>query len=382
MADIKLENKGVIELAYNKINGVVSEIGAKIDSSVYSSFRDVFYNSITYNLIGIMLVIWCIKNMKGGIGKEELFKGGIWLITLLFVYGVLYNFNTYQEFKQWFLIPALLAKTAFSTLGNGDNAGAILGVLIEKPFELYADAFNVGLKELDGWGPEFDILMDYLIVFIVLFPWLIYSILVTIVCLGIIIIQVLSTLASFIFGSFAPLMIMLLIIPQLRGNFFSWLKNYIAITLFLPMSMLALLAMQKSNEVAGINNPEMIFFNFLYSFFMAIMGLILGIYILKKAPEWINMCIGSTESGSGFGAGAAQATIGAATGGTMLMGSSIANIASGGRFSNALKNMKENGGLSSAIGRKLFGKKEKENKKDNSETKNGMTATSQHYDKK
>ncbi|KGI55670.1 type IV secretion system protein [Campylobacter sp. MIT 97-5078] len=393
-----------IATTYNRFNAMIANLGANIDATMYSSLSYIFYNSLAYCLIGIILVFWCIRHLKSGFAKDDLFKGGIWLILFIFIYGTLSSLGTYQEFKSWFLLPQKLLKAMVSSFAGGGNVGEIMERVIETPLNFWVQGYEFGIQAQEegdnalGYvankGGSFDDMFNIITSFFRMFLWLVYILLLAIVCAGIIIMQVASSFASFIFGSFAPIMMICLLTPQTRGNFFSWLKNYIAITLFVPMTMFSLMVMDKINEFAGIQSGEFIYRNVFYTFFIGLLNLLIGIYILRKIPEWINTMIGSTENGGGFTAGAAQAVLGATAGAGMLVGGlagktafETANMATGGKLGtglNALQSYSQSkGGMTGVAGELFKGgfKNLKKNIQQHQVQKNGFNASSQYYNK-
>lgn len=297
----------IIQIYENIIN-LTKEIEHSITSSMYGGFYDLFYNSIAYNLIGIILVVWAIKHMKSGFSKDDLFKGGMWLITLAFVYGTLSSAGAYQELKNIFKIPAnILTYTIAGAIGgNGSNMGQVMGDVIVIPAEIHEGAWEHGFEENKGiFTPDF--LTNIWTSFSILIYWLVIIARILLAVL-VMIMQVASEFAYGVFSSFACIMIPLLLMPQTRANFFSWLRSIIAISLFLPMSILPMLAMQKLDNtiLGGGNKEEFLWNNPLVSTLAGLLGCLIAFYILKKIPEWINVIVGSNETGSGFDIAAAQ----------------------------------------------------------------------------
>lgn len=308
-------SKSAISTAYAKINAVSSQISSSIDGQMFSTFSSIFFSSIVYNIIGIIIVFWLIYRMKnGGFSKDDIFKGGIWLIVLLFIYGVLSDFKAYSEFKSWFMIPAHIVKAMITSFAGTSNMGDILANTFSIPYDMYFSSREYGMtadqkfhKEWYGRVINFKPMMSYLAIAA---WWLVIGAYFIIIVM-IMIMQIGALFACGLFSCFAPILMMLLIVPQTRPYFFSWLKNLISISLYVPMSALPLLVIQKINDSIKLTAPNL-WNNTTFYFFMSIIALFIAFYIMQKIPEWINTVMGTQDSGNGYSAATAQSIIGGA----------------------------------------------------------------------
>lgn len=301
---------------YEAVSNVSGQIGHTISNAMYGGFHDLFYNSIAYNLIGIILVVWCIKHLKSGFSKDDLFKGGMWLIILAFVYGGLSSAGAYEDFKKMFNIPANILTYVIAGASDGKNVAEIMGDTISKSAEIHEWAWEYGFtKENSGfWSWIKPDAMSAIWVTIVIFMYWIVIIGKIIIAIFVMVMQIASYLGFQIFSSLACVMLPLLLMPQTRQNFFAWMRNVIAISLYLPMSLLPMLAINKMDSITlGSNDPvkagQYLWDNVIASTLFGFFACVISFFLLKKIPEWVNVITGSNETGSGFDIGAAQGIV-------------------------------------------------------------------------
>lgn len=323
----KVQSAGVIQNVYNTLIQVSAQVTGKMDASIFSAMQSIFFNSLAFSLVGIILVFWLFKHMKAGFSRDDLFKGGVWLIYLCCIYAIMTSFSAYSEFKSLFLIPQHIMKACIGSFAGTSDAGAMLDRTFSKVYDVYFQAQNYGARKdkefIESWDfgiVELEYPMSYLAVAI---WWMVIGFYLLII-IGIFIMQIASNFALSIFGCLAPMLIWLLLIPQTRGYFFSWLKNYIAISFYIPMTMLPLLLINKGQNYMDLTDITL-WKNTLSQFSMSMVLGILAIYLLFKIPEWINIILGTQESGAGFTAQAAQSMMTGATQGIVTGASMGAN---------------------------------------------------------
>lgn len=317
-AEESQSKSGVISTVYSQLTQTSAQLTGKMDGSIFSAMQTIFFNSLAFSLIGLILVFWLFKHLKGGgFSRDDLFKGGTWLITVACIYGIMSSYSAYAEFKSWFLIPQHILKVVIGSFAGTSNAGAMLDNLVVKVIVVWEKAYDYGLEDIasdqgaisklfgggeDGWRTNIIVFLGLLIWFFTIGGY-------TIIAVIIFIMQIMSNFALSIFGCFAPMVIILLLIPQTRGYFFSWLKNYIAISFYIPMTMLPLMLLDKGMGLMNLNETTLWENTFSQFAFSLVLGGI-AFYILTKIPEWINIILGTQESGSGFLAGTAQSMVG------------------------------------------------------------------------
>lgn len=303
----------IILTLYNTLIQVSASVTGSMDASIFSAMQNIFFNSIAYSLIGLILVFYLFFHLKAGFSRDDLFKGGTWLIVLACVYGIMSSFSAYSEFKSWFLIPQSIMKVAIGSATGTSDAGQMLNNTFAKVYDVFWAALDYGAqKEADENNLIFDDpgFSNYFMAFIKIIFWWVSILAYAFVVLVIFIMQIASNFALSIFGCFAPMLVFLLLMPQTRGYFFSWLKNYIAISFYIPMTMLPLLLIDKSLSYVNLDPKGItLWTDTMKTTLMSLVIVVLALYILMKIPEWINIILGTQESGGGFTAGAAQGMI-------------------------------------------------------------------------
>lgn len=311
-AEEKQPTAGVISTVYSQLTQTSAQLTGQIDGSIFGAMQSIFFNSLAFSLIGLILVFWLFKHLKGGgFSRDDLFKGGTWLIIVACIYGIMSSYSAYAEFKSWFLIPQHILKAVIGSFAGGQSAGGMLDSLVSKVIDVYFEAQLYGAKEYakdNFFSSEADWFQNAMAYVAIGVWWLTIGAYI-ILAIIVFIMQIMSNFALSIFGCFAPMVIILLLIPQTRGYFFSWLKNYIAISFYIPMTMLPLMILDKGMGLMKLN--EQTLWNNTFSHFaMSLVLAGIAFYILTKIPEWINIILGTQESGSGFLAGTAQSMVG------------------------------------------------------------------------
>lgn len=318
-----VKSAGIIQSVYNTLIQVSAQVTGKMDASIFSAMQSIFFNSLAFSLVGIILVFWLFNHMKAGFSRDDLFKGGVWLIYLCCIYAIMTSFSAYSEFKSLFLIPQHIMKACIGSFAGTSDAGAMLDRTFSEVYDVYwaAQEYGANIFAEQNWifdDPDF---LQNAVAYIAIGVWWITIGFYLLIIIGIFIMQIASNFALSIFGCLAPMLIWLLLIPQTRGYFFSWLKNYIAISFYIPMTMLPLLLINKGQNYMDLTY-ETLWENTLSQFSMSMVLGILAIYLLFKIPEWINIILGTQESGGGFTAQAAQSMMTGATQG-MVTGASM-----------------------------------------------------------
>lgn len=313
---IKMTGQG-----YETLTKTVNQISANMEEGIFNAFSAIFFNSIAYNLIGIIVVVWAIYHMRSGFSRDDIFKGGIWLLTICFIYGVLSSYGAYAEFKSWFLIPQLIMQEVVHSLAGGQNLVDILKDTLALPYSKMMDAIRVGIYIYEeghnglgikgnGGGSFGDDITNYALANIVMAIWaLLICGSITLLVLIIFIIQIATMFSLTVFGCFAPIMVACLVMPQTKGFFFSWLRNYISISLYLPLSVFPLLIIQSITKATELNGGKL-FVNTGFYVFIFVIAILVAFYITLKIPEWINIIMGTQEGHSNMAM--AQSAIGGA----------------------------------------------------------------------
>ena len=299
-----LDNLTFVEDAYNSALSATQNVCKTLISKSYSSISSIFNNVISV-LLALIACIWLFKHLKTGtISREELFKALIWVITFVIVYVLLNSRAAFDEFIQMFFIPQHLANSALTT--GGGNVANQLNQAFIMPYKTYFAAQEAGyneiveflgiiLKEL-GIGP----LIAFFGSRIGLFVYTFYILFLMVLIIAIIIIHLYSTFLSFIYMTFLPIMIPLLLIPQTKSIFFAWVKSFIGITMYVPLSMIPVSIITKINSLMT-SNGESIWQNTMYYSFLGLVFVVISFLILYKIPTWISELLGVANQGVGAG---------------------------------------------------------------------------------
>lgn len=315
----KIATTNIIKTSYETTLNIAVKIANEIVQHSYSAIQSFLFNGAFISLLGIIVCIWLFKHLKtGGIPRDEMFKALIWIIVAVFVYVLMSSPTAFNEFRTWILIPQHILMNAFSNFLDGGNIGDKLNNVFTQAYKLGWDSYEYGKNELiknnafDTSLVNLSKLLSPVASYITLFLYYIYQGLLLIIILGISIFNIASSFMMTIFTSFLPLCLPLLLINQTRGHFFAWLKTFIGISFYIPLSLIPLELLNAIQKMAGIQNGEALWNNAFYYPFLSCFFAIISVYLLLKIPTWVNQIMGTQESGGGFGIGATSALMGAA----------------------------------------------------------------------
>lgn len=313
-------------------------------AGAYKSISSIFNNVVSI-LLGLIAFFWLFSHLKNGtISREEVYKALIWVIVFIIVYVLLNSKAAFEEFQGIFIIPQHIVKAALTaSFSMGGNVGEILNYSFVKPFmmifEIVPNVFTAIFSEA-AWYEK--VVAGIIAIFVssgVGTFYLIYILCNLIVCIAIIIINLYSYFLSAIYIIFLPIMIPLLLISKTRSIFFAWVKSYIAITMYIPMSMIPLGIINKMSKVIVENSNTVFLHKLSFLTIMGIVSCVIAIIVLTKIPTWINELLGVQNQGVGIGgalgmlktAGMAvgSAGMGALPAMAKSMGTSMANLKSG-----------------------------------------------------
>lgn len=274
----------------------------------------------------------------------------MWVITFVIVYVLMNSEKAFHEFHKMLLIPQHLVS---ALVGGGDNAANQLNKAFIMPYKALFDSIEFGRNEIyDKMGTVMQALGvadsvawygSRIGMWIYLFVLVFFAILI----IAIIVVQIYSKFLSCIYLIFLPIMIPLLLISKTRGIFFAWVKSYIGITLYLPLSMIPVSIMISINKLMTQNGGEL-WHNTTYYTFLMITFIVISFGLLSKIPTWLNELLGVAGQGVGAGgaigmlksAGMAYGALGKNIAGNILnsksatgaIGRTLANVATGGMY--------------------------------------------------
>lgn len=332
--------------AYNYLLRFTKSMCEDMIAGAYKSISSIF-NNIVSILLGLIAFFWLFSHLKNGtISREEVYKALIWIIVFIIVYVLLNSRAAFEGFQGIFLLPQSIVKAALTaSFGMGGNVGEILNYSFVKPFMMIFDivpqVFKAMLNEVIA--NPFKLLLAGIIAICVSSGigafYGIYILFNFIVCISIIMINLFSYFLSAIYIIFLPILIPLLLISKTRSIFFAWVKSYIAITMYIPMSMIPLGIINKMSKVIVENSGTIFIHKLAFLTILGIISCIIALVVLKKIPNWISELLGVQEQGVGMGgalgmlklAGMGLGSVGMAALPAMAksMVGSIANLKSG-----------------------------------------------------
>lgn len=351
-----------IDAVYSALNEPLQIMFEKIFDGISSTL----HNGVAYTVIGLIVMFWLIFRLKNGYPtREDIFKAGKFIVITSFVFGVFANYQIYQTFINWFMLPALWVKAGVSELlPTNVNFGAMVSQIINLMDEMDDKFFSVAYSKINSsmsfhplsW---FDINPnDYLFTIIQLIPWYIYKFFIWLLLIGIVGIVLISSFTALIILAGAPLFIPLLMIDSAKQYFWSWLKLFISYSLYAPVAFVVLSLtlsplsefQDLMNSINGNEKIELIVANPWSYFFVKIVIALIGIYLLTKIPTWISQVMGvqGLDGGGAGVAGMAMGTVAGITGGA-IAGGIGAKVAGGSFLSGAGR-----GAVNSTIGGKTI----------------------------
>ena len=346
---------------FNSIYTILQEGFQNLMESVYSAVSGMLMNGIMYSIVGLIVLFWLIKRLKGDFSsREETYKSIIWVATACFIFAIMSNYNAYLGFLEILRIPVLYVTDTIVNVfidnsnGNVDNLGELLGGAWDKINTILVGTNDYGLSQMASswWNPR-KIFIHIITMLQMFIFWLIHSIL----FIGLGCIFIVSSILVNIILSLAPLVIPLLIIPQTRGYFFSWFKLMLSYAMYAPFGLLVLSFSSANIDKTITQNNALgqeiyqAFYEktFDYILIPSLLALI-SIYLLTKIPSWINQILG-TQNQEGGGLGAVGAIIGAGmTGGGAFAGGALSGLTENKGIGGALKQ----GALNAIPGGKLI----------------------------
>ena len=339
---------------YTMLINFAFDLTKRLISKSYSAISSIFNNVISV-LLGLIAFFWLFKHLKTGtISREEAFKAMTWVIIFVIVYVLLNSRAAFEEFNKMFFIPQHLVSSALSI--NEGNTAQQLNSAFVKPFIILSQIPGVVMDYYladKAWYEIFDSLGSMILgAFsggLTALIFLLYIICNLIVVIAVTIIHMYSTFLSGIYIAFLPIMIPLLLIPQTKSIFFAWVKSFIGITMYVPLSMIGVAIINECANMIiqrGAYNTINVVGNIGLYTLLGIISCIIAILLLYKIPTWISELLGVANQGVGaggalgmmktagmglgaYGKGVASNILNSKSGGTALA-RTLGNIATGG----------------------------------------------------
>ena len=324
-----IDSANAIGIAYDSIMSLAQQTTGSLVGRAYKGISYI-YNNVISVLLALIACIWLFKHLKTGtINKEELFKAMVWVITFVIVYVLLNSRAAYDEVASWFFIPQHILNSIFGGQVNvSSNLITIFGDPLLKTFSLGANVYGDFTKNIGLW--KFQYIAGIPVTQAIMSIYLLYLVIALAVSIAVAIMHLYSTFLAGIYLTFLPIIISLIIIPQTKALFGAWIKSFVGITAYIPLSNIALNILNANPakiSVAGEMNASAMNAVFIYSFTGILLG-IAGIAILYKIPTWIAELLGVANQGVGAGGVIGMARTGAdgLSKATMSKFSSLANL--------------------------------------------------------
>lgn len=290
---------------YDYLIGFTQSMSKDLKDNAYKAISSIFNNVISV-LLGLIAFFWLFKHLKtASISREEAFKAIVWVIVFVFVYVLLNSHGAFTEFLSWFSIPQDIVKAALTGALGGGNIGDKLNYALTKPFFLIFDitpeVFWHTWNEYNGLQAFLALALAPTISVGMAIFYSIYLLMLFIIVVAIIIIHMYATFLSAIYAAFLPIMIPLLLIPQTKSIFFAWVKSYISITMYIPLSMLPLTIINKVSVMIGTSSLDYIVPKLFFYTLLGMVSCVIAILLLQKIPTWISELLGTANQGVGIG---------------------------------------------------------------------------------
>lgn len=340
--------KSVIEKSWiDSIQMIMQDSLKPLFQNIFEGIQQTLYNGVAYTTIGMLVMLWCLNLLKNGYPtREDLWNGAKWIVTVCFVFGIFYSYETYTAFLGWLMIPTQWLKSATAGLfnGSGESFGVLITNAINSLNDVLINLWNTGISKNTQGLFSTELTAMIATAFGMICFWIFY-LLNMIVLLGVTCVILSSTFFAMIILSFAPVLIPLLITRRTSPYFYSWLKLFISYSLFIPLSFFILsICMIPIQKVQEFGNFEEVYNNQFINFLVPSVISFICIYMLIKIPNWVSQVMGVQGLDSAGSNGGSEIV---KTGGNIagaFAGGAIASKIAGSSFGGAIKQ-----GIASAI---------------------------------
>ena len=358
---------------YNIIAKQIDNVTGALISGTYYTANSILFNGVSYTIIGLIAMFWLMQRLKDNFPKEQLWKAFVWICITAFVFGAFGSITAYKELLTWFNIPSYWANDIASSVSGGGNIatkfGNIWDILIQKRNDYWNYATKTecdncytyaegSLFVPDGVTTFVNALKDAL-VFLNTLTYHIFILLIIIMLLAVAAMTLVAQFIARVLLSISPMVVPLIIIPQTRAYFFSWLKLYISVSLYPALALLILGIAYKSVKLIDGKSGRELWDNPFANVFPSLCMTLIAIYTITKIPNWIQQIMGTSDGGMGASAGGAMmalATSGASKiGGKAWSGTKKAGGATLRTGGNVISKISDNASASNRIGIRALG---------------------------
>ena len=300
---IDKSGKFVVE-SYNNVLKLTQSVAQSMVNAAYKKMHDFMNSGIIYTLIALIVCFWLIKLMKNGgeISKEEIYKAIMFVVVFTIIYVILNSKTAFNEVMNMFKLPSYLMQSIFGGQDSLNNSlEKVFGEPFKNTFKVYMNVYNSFVDTVTIWGTQYIIGLPFSSSIISIY--LLYILIALAVMLAVSIIQFYSIFLMGIYECFAPIVIFLLLIPQTKSIFFAWLKSYIGISMYVPLSGIAIKILAANPQKINTNENEIVaIIQSIFTFSLTgLLLAVLAITILSKMPTWINELLAVGNQGVGMG---------------------------------------------------------------------------------
>jgi type IV secretion system protein VirB6 len=329
---------------FKAVNGMFDEALKEIQAGLFNSgaaifdnafFNVAFYLSICY--IGFLLMFQKMKT------EDSAYKL-IWLIIIFtIVKGILAQQSIYVFFMQIINAPANALLQMITSFVTSINGNASIENIFESVLTSLNDTHNIIYAQA-GWNN----LMAYVYAAALYFCG-------TFLLVAILLFSVFSIFLAKTVLALSPFVIIFLLWRKTEYIFFNWLRLYVSLSLYAPMTILfGLVCIKVAEHMKKVST------GLAEGGFSDVIGVCVALILISlaifKIPNIINQVIGSSNEGSSLSSGMGTLSAGAAIVGTVAKASGAKFVGeSAGKGMGSLLGKGMDRGLDS-IKEKWFGK--------------------------
>ena len=297
------QGASAIGTAYSAVLSLAQDTTMALVGRTYKGISRI-YNNVISVLLGLIAFFWLFKHLKSGgnIPKEEIFKALTWVIVFVIVYVLLNSRAAYDGVAQLFFYPQKILSSIFGGQANVETTmiktfGEPMIKLFKSTFSIYGDfTEKVGL-----WKTQY--IIGIPITQAIMSIYVLYLFIALAISIAVAIIHLYSTFLAGIYLTFLPIIISLIPIPQTKAMFGAWVKAFIGITAYIPLSNIALNILNANPAKLNFSKDQIDTIMqsvLIYSLTGILLG-IASICILFKIPTWTSELLGVANQGVGAG---------------------------------------------------------------------------------
>lgn len=297
------QGANAIGTAYDSVMSLAQNTTMALVGQTYKGISRI-YNNVISVLLGLIAFFWLFKHLKNGgnIPKEEIFKALTWIIVFVIVYVLLNSKAAYDGVAQLFFYPQKILSSIFG--GQSDIATTLIKVFGEPLLKAFTLGFNVyGDFTSTVSLYKFQYIAGIPITQAIMTIYVLYLLIALAISIAVATMHLYSTFLAGVYLVFLPIVISLIPIPQTKAMFGAWVKAFIGITAYIPLSNIALNILNANPAKLNFSKDQIDTIMqsvLIYSLTGILLG-IASICILFKIPTWISELLGVANQGVGAG---------------------------------------------------------------------------------